>query len=117
MTDRRLDVPREAEHLKNLLLSMWVEIGQIRLGKTGEGPESPEVWSAGDKVAEHIWEAWNGDLTGRGFTQRKFTHVMKHKTDDLLLWSCNRISWDQLIDRIIDSIDGPTGQEAIQGTL
>jgi hypothetical protein len=117
VTNGKLGVPREAEDLKNLLLSMWVEIGRVRLGNAATEPDSPELWSAGDKIAEQIWQEWSGPLTTRGFTRRKFIHLMRHRTDDLLLWSYNRITWDQLIDRIINLIDGPIGQEAVQGTL
>jgi hypothetical protein len=117
VTNGRLVVPREAEDLKNLLLSMWVEIGRVRLGDAATDPDSPELWTAGDKVAGQMWEEWSGVLTPRGFTRRKFIHFMKHRTDDLLLWSHNRITWNELIDRIISLIDGPIGQLAIQGKL
>ena len=117
VTNGRLVVPREAEDLKSLLLSMWVEIGRVRLGNAATGPDSPELWDAGDKIAGQIWEEWSGVLTMRGFTRRKFIHFMKHRTDDFLLWSFNRITWNELIDRIISSIDGPIGQLAIQGKL
>ena len=115
MTNEKLGVPGEAEGLKNLLLSMWVQIGRVRLGNSATDPDSPELWSAGDKIAKQIWHEWSGPLTMKGFNRRKFIHLMKHRTDDLLLWSFNRLSWGELIERIISSIDGPMGQLAIQG--
>ena len=89
----------------------------MRLGNAATEPDSPELWSAGDKIAEQMWQEWSGPLTTRGFTRRKFIHLMKHRTDDLLLWSFNRITWEELVDRIISSIDGPSGQLAVQGKL
>jgi hypothetical protein len=43
MVNEGFKVLREAEDVKNLMLSMWVEVGRVRLGDSITDPESQDV--------------------------------------------------------------------------
>lgn len=117
MRERKLKIPQEAEDLKNLLLCMWVEIGRVRLGNNiSVSPESTDVWDSVNKLRQHLWDAWEEELSKKGFTRRKFFRLMKYRTDDLLLWAYDRIPWKEFMDRVIESIEGPMGKAILEGS-
>jgi len=102
----------EPEDVKNSTLYMWVETGRIRL----EGLKSPddEVWH-GNKLADHLWNSWENELTKRGFAKRQFQQLMRYATDDVLLWAYDRIHWSELLERITSLVDGNVGKAILEG--
>jgi hypothetical protein len=110
----KLKIPPEAEDAKNLALYMWVEIGRVRLGDIAFDPDSADVWH-GNKLAEYLWTTWESELAKRGFTQRRFMRLMSYTTDDVLLWAYERIPWRELVDKIVELINGPVGKAIIEG--
>ena len=114
--DKNLKIPDEDENLKNLLLYMWIEVGRVRLGNhMTVTPDSVEVWESINNLPRYIWESWKDDLTAKGFTRGKFLRLMKYMTDDMLLWSYDRIPWVELIDRILKAIAGPIAKDILEG--
>jgi len=111
-----LKIPPESEDVKNAVLYMWLEIGRVRLGdSTPIDSEREEIWS-GKILPEYLWNHWGGELSKKGFTQRKFLRLMKYRTDDILLWTYDRIPWRELVDRIIESMEGPIGKAILEGS-
>ena len=111
-----LKIPPESEHVKNTALYMWLEIGQTRLGDSPAiDPEREDVWSS-KILPEYLWDQWEDELSKKGFTKRKFLRLMKYRTDDILLWTYDRIHWRELIDRIVESMDTPIGKAILEGS-
>lgn len=111
-----LKIPPESENVKNTSLYMWLEIGRVRLGDShAVDPEREDIWS-GRILPEYLWDQWKDPLTKRGFTKRSFLRLMKYRTDDILLWTYDRIHWRELINRIIESIDSPIGKAVLEGS-
>ena len=111
---KRFKVPTESEEVKNALLYMWVEIGKVRLGDNiPADPEQKDIWSGG-VLPEYLWSVWKDELSKNGFTHRKFMRLMKYRADDMLLWVYDRIPWRELVDRIIDSVEGPIGKAIVE---
>lgn len=114
--EERLKVPTESEDVKNTVLYMWIEIGHARLGEnTAIDPERKDIWS-GSTLPEYLWNIWKDELSRKGFTHHRFLRLMKYRTDDMLLWSYDRIPWRELVDRIIESIEGPIGKAIVEGS-
>ena len=112
--DKNFKIPKEDEILKNLVLSMWVEVGRVRLGdQMPVNLDSPEVWDSVTTFAQGIWDSWKDDLEAKGFTKIKFFRFMKYLTDDILLWAYDRISWGELVDRIRKAIEGPIAKDIL----
>ena len=115
--DVSFKVPEENENLKNLLLYMWLEIGRVRLGShMTVTADSVEVWDSVNMLPAYIWDAWQDELTKKGFTRMKFLRLSKYLTDDMLLWAYDRITWGELIDKILQTVDGPIGKDIVEGT-
>lgn len=112
--DKDFKIPKEDEILKNLILSMWVEVGRVRLGdQMPVNLDSSEVWDSVTTFAQSIWDSWKDDLEAKGFTKIKFLRFMKYLTDDILLWAYDRLSWGELIDRIREEIEGPIAKDIL----
>ena len=112
--DKNLKIPKEEEILKNLILSMWIEVGRVRLGdQMPVNLDSPELWDSLTTFTQSIWDSWKDDLEEKGFTKKKFFRFMKYLTDDILLWAYDRISWGELVDRIRKAIEGPIAKDML----
>ncbi len=109
-----LQTPTEPEEIKNMALYMWVEIGRVRLAEIAINPESEDVWH-GTQLAEYLWGIWRKDLSKRGFSERLFHQLMRYRTDDILLWAYDRISWGELLNRITRSAEGDLGKAIVEG--
>lgn len=112
-----LKIPSEAEDLKNLILCMWVEVGRARLGDSITiDSESRDVWDSINTLPQYLWNAWENELSKKGFTRRNFLRLMRYRTDDLLLWAYDRITWRELVNKVIESIEGPLGKAVVEGS-
>ncbi len=112
----RLKIPAESEAVKNVVLFLWVEVGKARLGDSiPADPERKDIWS-GSTLPEYLWDIWKDELGKKGFTHQKFLRLMKYRTDDMLLWVYDRIPWRELVDRIIESMEGPIGKAIVEGS-
>lgn len=67
------------------------------------------VWFQ-NRIPSHLWNVWKNELTEAGLPWPRFLKLMKYHTTDLVLWVKEEISWEELIQKIMVSIDGPLGQ-------
>lgn len=105
MANRGLSVPPEPSDVKKLILE-----AKARLGVSDEIDwNSLAVWY-GNRVPKYLWGAWKNALEEKGFTWQSFLKVMRYRTDDALLWVDGRMSWENFVRRVQDSLEGPLGE-------
>jgi hypothetical protein len=75
--------------------------------------DSVAVW-LGNSLPKYLWEGWKNELGEKGFTWQKFLKLMKYRTEDIILWVNDKISWADFMGRVTCSIDGPFS-EMIRG--
>ena len=62
------------------------------------------VWYL-NKLPKYLWNMWKNSLTQYGYNWQKFLRVMKLHTNDVILWALqDKLSWSELISRIIDTL-------------
>ena len=72
--------------------------------------ENLNVWY-GLQLPKYLWAEWKDNLKSEGFTWQKFLRLLKHRTDAVLLWYKGAYTWEQLVEKIVELIEGPMGQE------
>jgi len=103
--DVELIIPDEPKVVKNLLsvfLSQEKDKQKINWSST-------YIWS-GNKLPQYLWSKWRNDLNKKGFSWHIFLRLMKSRNYEAILWANEKISWDEYILEIIDSVYGPLGQ-------
>ena len=73
---------------------------------------SLNVWF-GNQLPKYLWREWKDELKPAGFTWQKFLRLLKFRTDKIILWSQDKLKWDDLTKEIIELIDGPLGENII----
>ncbi len=61
------------------------------------------VWY-GSPISSHLWTEWKEELKEKGFTWQKFQKLMSHYTDEMIQWSRGQMSWESLVEKILESI-------------
>ena len=57
-----------------------------------------------NKLSSYLWRAWRDKLASHGYSWQRFLRVLKLHIQDMILWALyNKISWNELVSRIIDS--------------
>ena len=100
---------KEPKNLKNALTALREDLDN----KVKIKWDSTTVW-AGNKIQKYIWENWRNDLLKRGFSWPKFLTLMKFNTDYAILWLYDKISWDDFLTKVRNSITGPLGNTLIE---
>ena len=54
-------------------------------------------------------------LREEGFTWQKFLKLMKYRTGDAILWANGRITWEDFMNNVLESIRGPLGKALAEG--
>lgn len=54
-------------------------------------------------------------LREEGFTWQKFLKLMKYRTGDAILWANDRITWEDFMNNVLESIRGPLGKALAEG--
>ncbi|MCK4582545.1 hypothetical protein KAU18_04450 [Candidatus Bathyarchaeota archaeon] len=103
--ETKLKIPEESKDIKKFILAVRLQFDE----SSSINWDSLAVWS-GNRIPQYLWSQWKTDLTKRGFSWQKFLRLMKYRTDDAILWAYDRISWPELVEKVIESIEGPLGK-------
>ena len=101
-----LNMPPEPVEIKNFIKGVRKRIEEM------EGPQvfddwmnSTAVWY-GNRLPSYLWNMWRDKLVSLGYSWQSFLKVLRRHTEDLILWALyDKISWEQLVYKIIDSIE------------
>jgi hypothetical protein len=103
--DEDLKIFKEPKNLKNTLTVLRADLEN----KTSIDWDSTTVW-AGNRLQKYIWEYWRIDLMSRGFSWPKYLKLMRFNTDYAILWLYEKISWEEFLNKLKMSIEGPLGK-------
>jgi hypothetical protein len=108
--DMTLPTPKEPKDIK-----AWMERveGQVSGDPTIKW-DSYAVW-AGNKLPQYLWSEWKDQLKPAGYTWQKFTKILSHRTDNVLLWYRGLKSWPELVKTFDELINGPIGKGIAKG--
>jgi len=70
---------------------------------------SLNVWY-GNQLPKYLWHEWNNDLKKVGFNWQRFLKILKYRTDQIILWSNDSMSWEAFVKEIIKLINSPLGE-------
>ena len=70
---------------------------------------SLNVWF-GNQLPKYLWKEWKDKLKPSGFTWQKFLKLLKYRTDAIILWSQDKLKWENLIREIKQLINSPLGE-------
>jgi len=91
-----LNIPPEPREIKQLIISVRGKLGN----DNSIDFDALTVWFA-NKIPGYLWQKWKKELLKNGITWQKFLKIMKLHTNDMILWALqDKISWDELINRI-----------------
>lgn len=111
MSEREeLSIPSEPKDILKSILALRSDLGSSR----GINWDSLAVW-AGNRLQQYLWNNWNRGLRKKGFTWQSFLRLMKYRTDDAILWAYSRISWEDFMTKVIESIKGVLGKAIVEG--
>jgi len=81
------------------------------------GPEEDIDWDSlavwyGNRIPGYLWTEcrWKTILGKRGFTWQRFLKLMRRHTTDMVSWVRGRISWEEFVHRLEDSVKGSLGR-------
>jgi len=70
---------------------------------------SLNVW-LGNQLPKYLWGEWKDKLKSSGFTWQKFLKLLKYRTDAIILWSQDKLKWENLVKEIKQLINSPLGE-------
>ena len=105
----KLKIPKEPKAVKDFIHSV-----RSQLGTSNTINWDPFVIWAGNKIPQYLWGSWKHDLRKEGFNWQIFLRLMKFRTDDAILWVYERISWEEFVRKVIESLEGPLGEALIE---
>lgn len=100
-----MGVPKEPIEIKKQILELrntWGSNSRIDWN-------SLAVWY-GNRIPQYLWNAWREELRKKGFTWQEFLKLLRYRTDDALLWVAGKISWENFVKKILESLEGPLGE-------
>jgi len=106
-----LTIPKEPIAVKKL-----INLEPKRGMSSGINWASLNVWY-GNQLPKYLWLEWKSELKQSGFNWQKFLKILKYRTDQIILWSNNKMSWEELIEEIVKLINGPLGEPIAKGYL
>lgn len=107
--ERKLEIPPEPEEIRQSILALRSRLGP----SVGIDWDSLAVW-AGNRIPQYLWAKWKMELREEGFTWQKFLKLMKYRTGDAILWANRRITWENFMNKVLESIRGPLGKALIE---
>ncbi len=67
--------------------------------------DSLAVWSF-NKLQKFLWDNWKPELKQMGIRWQLFLKILKLHTDDFIKWALyDKMSWDEVIERVISTIE------------
>ena len=100
-----LDIPPESDEIRRFIKAVREQLGPT----SGVDWDSFAVW-AGNKIPQYLWATWKEELKSRGITWPKFLRVMRYRTGDAIRWFYGRITWEEFVEEVIESIEGDLGK-------
>ena len=101
-----LSIPEEPLDLKRRILHLKQ--------RSGIGWDKFALWF-GNPLPSYLWRHWKSELRSRGFTWQKFLKLMRFVNRDALLWVNDKITWEEFIKRVVETIEGPLGELVRRG--
>ena len=100
-----LTVPPEPKDVKEFIKGFRQRVEEVEGSQDYEWMDSLAVWY-GNKLPRYLWSSWKDKLIPLGYNWQKFLRVMRLHTQDVILWSIyDKTSWEELVSKIIDSIE------------
>jgi len=102
-----LQVPKEPREIKDFIKSVRSRLGANRSIKC----DSFAVWSF-NQLPKYLWESWKEILRENKVSWQDFLAILKLHTKDMIDWALHdRISWEELVSRITETIAQNFGEE------
>ena len=64
------------------------------------------VWS-GNQLPKYLWNEWKGELKANGFMWQSFLKILRQRTDIVLLWFADAITWEAFVEDVIVLLESP----------
>jgi len=95
-----LPMPSEPIEIKKQMIDVRIHFGN------GDNIDwdSQAVWFR-NALPTYLWNEWKIILVDYGFTWPKFLKYIKYYTHDMIRWMREKITWEELIQKLKDSID------------
>ena len=61
-------------------------------------------------MPSYLWNEWKEGLEARGFNWQKFLKFMSYNKLQMILWIRGTISWEDFVEKVIESLNGPLGE-------
>ncbi len=95
-----IEIPPEPRDIKEFIVTLRRSLG----GSSDIDYDSLAVWYL-NKLPKYLWNKWRDTLVPKGYNWQKFLRIIKLHTNDLILWALHdKLSWNELILRIIDTL-------------
>jgi len=108
--DEPIEIKKRIIGHKDEWISTYKEIwGSETIGRGTTDWKVLIVW-VGNRIQSYLWGAWKDVLKKEGFTWQRFLKMMRYRTDDALLWIQSKITWDEFVKRITESVEGDLGK-------
>lgn len=104
-----IEIPEEPVGVKKDILDLRETLGSDKRIDW----DSLSVWY-GNKIPQYLWNSWKSELKKEGYNWQKFLKLMKYRTDDTILWVSGSISWEDFMNRVVDSIEGDVGEIVLE---
>ena len=98
-----LRVPPEPREIKEFIVDVRRRVSGSYVPV--ESYDALAVW-AFNKLPKYLWVSWREDLKMLGISWQRFLKILNFHTNDMILWAIyDRMSWDELVSRIIETIN------------
>ncbi len=95
-----LQTPKEPREIKDLIKSVRSRLGANRSIKY----DSFAIWSF-NQLPKYLWQSWKEILRENKVSWQDFLAILKLHTKDMIDWALyDRISWEELVSRITETI-------------
>jgi len=96
-----LTSPPEPEDIKKEILGLRSRTGS----EMDIDWDSLAVWY-GNRIPKYLWTecGWKNILSKKGYTWQRFLKLMKYHTTDMVLWVRGWISWEEFVQRLMESV-------------
>jgi len=99
----RLPLPPEPRHIRKHILAVRAQLGPSR----DVDWDSLAAWY-GNRVPQYLWTHWKSHLGDKGLSWQGFLRLMKNHTDDVVLWADGKLSWEDFLGKVAQSVEEPS---------
>ncbi|WP_157203043.1 hypothetical protein [Methermicoccus shengliensis] len=95
---KRLDEPSE---IKEFIKKVRADLGR----DNNIDSDALAVWTF-NRLPKFFWDGWKEELKVMGVKWQLFLKIMRMHTDDFIKWVLyDKMSWDEVVDRVISTIE------------